>query len=120
MPHAFAISIPRPYNALCVSKLSDHRVPSSVMAWNLLIAALTIACGLLYVFSVNTASAHGYKLRKMETRVESLKTETTLLQNKVVMLSSIHELSARATALGFVPAGQLEFVHPASKSYAMR
>lgn len=119
MPNAFAISMTRPHESLGLPKPIGRRVPRGIVAWNIAIATATLACGLFYVVQVNLASTKSYELRNTEKRVDALKTETMMIQDKIVMLSSMQSLNARAAELGFVPVDRLEFVNPASKSYAL-
>jgi hypothetical protein len=120
MPHAYAISLTRPHEAFDLPKPFGRRVPRGIVAWNVIIAALTLVSGVCYVVLVNMGSAKSYERRNVEKRIEELRTETMMIQDKIVLLSSMQSLNTRAAELGFVPVDRLEFVNPAAKSYAMR
>jgi hypothetical protein len=119
MSRAFAISMTRPHETLGLPQPLGRRLPQGVWAWNLTVLLLSIALGIMYIFQVNAATAKSYHLRDEERRVEALKTETMVLQDKIVTLSSLEAVSTRASQLGFAPVDNLQFVNPASKSYAM-
>lgn len=85
----------------------------------MLVAAVTLALAFVYVVQVNRAATRGFNLRDVEKKVEKMRTEVMSLEDKVATLSSVQSLNDRSTQLGFVPVDRLEFVNPASKSYAM-
>jgi hypothetical protein len=109
----------KPHESLGLHQPIGRRLPRGMTAWNLLIATVTLVSGVIYIVQVNAATTKGYSLRTLDTRVEQLKNETMIMQDKIATLSSMQALSDRATQLGFVPIDKLEFVDPSHKSYAM-
>lgn len=114
------MSLTKPYEALGMPKPLVCRLPRGVAALNLLLLGLTLVSCLIYVVQVNRAMSTGYDLRAAENKMETLKTETMILQDKIATMSSVQALSARAAELGYEPVDKLEFVNPAEKSYAMK
>jgi len=95
------------------------RLPSGIVAWNIVILGLTVFIGAVYIIQVNMAAAKGYDLRNVEKKVDTLKTEAVVLQDKIATMSSMQALYARASELGFVPVENLEFINPAGKATAL-
>lgn len=110
----------RPHERLGLPQPLGRRLPHGLAAWNALILGCIAACCLGYVIQVNRASGRGFELRETEKRIENLKIEVRALEDSVATLSSVEALTQRAAALGFVPVDRLEFVNPASKSYALK
>lgn len=119
MPSAFALSMTNPHETLGIPQPLGRKLPQGVVAWNILIAMASLVLGVLYIVQVNMASAKGYALQRVEKQVDALKTETTVLQDKVASLSSMQAINDRATKLGFVPVDRIVYVSPVSKSYAL-
>jgi len=119
MSHAFAISLTKPHEAFGLIKPLSQRLPQGIVAWNLGLLTLTITCCVAYVVQVNLASAKNYALRDMQTKIDTLNTETMNMQDKIVTLSSMQSLNARAEQLGFAPIDKLEFVNTAGKTTAL-
>ncbi len=109
----------RPHEALGLPQPIGRKLPRGLVAWNLAIAALTIACSVVYVIVVNAAASKGYDLSKAESRVDSLNIDAMALQNKAAAMSSIQQLTGEASQLGFVAVDKVEYVNPAQKNYAL-
>lgn len=119
MSHVFAISLTKPHEAFGLAKPLGRRLPQGIVAWNLGLLSLTLVCSVAYVVQVNLASAKNYELRDQQKRIDQLKTETMNMQDKIVTLSSMQSLNARAEQLGFAPIDRLEFVSAAGKTTAL-
>ncbi len=119
MPRFFALSLTKPYETLGMPKPLITRLPNGLAAWNMLILSLSVAIGVVYIVQVNLAAAKGYVLRNIEKKVEVLKTETLVMQDKIATMSSIQMLNARASELGFMPVENLEFMNPTGKATAL-
>ncbi len=115
----FATSLTKPHEAFGFAKPIGRRLPQGIVAWNIGLLSLTVVCCVAYVVQVNLASAKNYALRDMQTKIDGLKTETMNMQDKIVTLSSMQSLNARAEQLGFAPIDKLEFVNPAAKTTAL-
>lgn len=85
---------------------------------NALILVATFVLAMIYIVQVNGAAEQGYRLRDVEKKTETLRTEVVSLEDKVATLSSVQGMSERAAQLGFVQVDRLEFANPASQSYA--
>lgn len=119
MSHAFAISLTRPHDAYGLPKSIGRRMPRGIVAWNIALVAMTVCVSIVYVVQVNLASAKSYTLREKQQKVEAVKSELMIMQDKLVTLSSMQSLNARAEQLGFAPIDRLEFLNPAAKMTAM-
>ncbi len=117
--NAFTLSLARPHEMLGLTQPIGRRLPSGLMAWNVILLATILLLSCVYVFQVNVAASKTYALRKVEKRMEVLKVETMTLQDKITALASMQALNARAHELGFVPIEQLQFVNPAAQTYAL-
>lgn len=120
MSHAFAISLTKPHEAYDLPRSIGRRLPRGIVAWNTALLVMTICLSIAYVVQVNLSSAKSYALRDTQKRIDMLKSETLIMQDKIIGLSSMQSLNARAEQLGFAPIEQLEFVNTASKSVSMR
>ncbi|MBU1033156.1 MAG: hypothetical protein ABH820_02605 [Patescibacteria group bacterium] len=109
----------RPHEKLGLKQPLGRRLPKGLVVWNVLLAGFTLAFLVTYIVQVNRAATMSFGLRDVEKKVEVLNTEVMAMEDKVATLSSMQALSDRAVALGFVTVDNLEFVNPASKSYAM-
>jgi len=109
----------RPHEALGLPQPLGRKLPRGLVAWNLAIAAFTVVCSVIYVIEVNAAASKGYDLSKAERRVEGLNIDAMALQNKAASMSSIQQLTGKASELGFVAVDKVEFVNPAQKNYAL-
>ncbi len=119
MSHAFAISLTKPHEAYGLPKSIGRRLPRGIVAWNVALVAMTVCFAFAYVVQVNLASAKSYALRDTQQKVDALKAELMTMQDKIVTLSSMQSLNARAEQLGFGSIDRLEFVNPASKITAL-
>lgn len=119
MPHAYAMSMTRPDEALGLRVPLARRLPSGVVAWNILLFTVSAALCVAYVILVNTSATKGYALRDLEKKVDGLKSETLQLQDTVVTGSSLSALSDRATRLGLVPLDRVDYVEVSNPSYAL-
>lgn len=119
MPSAFALTMTKPHETLGLPQPLSRRLPQGITAWNLIFAGLTLALVVGYVVQVNVATSKGYSLRTVEKKVDGLKTDTLVLQDKIASMSSMKALTDRALENGFVSVDQVEFVTVHGNSYAM-
>ena len=119
MPSAFALSMTHPHEVLGIPQPLGRKLPQGVVAWNMCIAVASLVLGVLYIVQVNMASAKGYALQTVQNSVDQLKTDTTVLQDKVARLSSMQAMNDRAVQLGFVPVDHIVYVSPVAKTYAL-
>lgn len=116
--NACAISITRPLEHLVLTQPLGRRLSRGIFAWQLIVFAATFVLGCVYTVHVHAATSKIYALRAAEKRVASLQMETKVLQDGIVLHSSMQAVNARAAQLGFAPIDRFEFVNPASGSYA--
>ncbi|MFA5185637.1 MAG: hypothetical protein WC551_04060 [Patescibacteria group bacterium] len=119
MSRCYAISMTRPHEALGLPQPLGRRLPQGLAGWNLFLAALTIVCGLVYIVEINASTSKGYGLSQAQKRVDELKIQTLALQNKAASLTSLQELSQKASTLGLAPVEKIEYLNPTSKNYAL-
>ena len=119
MSRAYAFAMTRPHERLQLPMPFGRRLPQGIAGWNILVAVALASLVIIYVVQVNRAASRGFQLRNVEKKVDALHIEVTDLEDKVATLSSVQSMSARADALGFVSIDHLEFVNPASRSYAV-
>ncbi|MFA5936144.1 MAG: hypothetical protein WC787_04830 [Patescibacteria group bacterium] len=110
----------RPHERLGLRQPLGRRLPQGIVGWNLLVAGASIAFMVAYIFQVNLAASRAFTLRDVERKVDTLKTEVVALEDKTATLSSVQAMTDRAVQLGFVTVERLEFVNPASRSYALK
>jgi len=120
MSRTLALAMTRPHERFGLPLPLGRRLPQGIVGWNVLVAAATVALVAAYIFQVNLASSRAFALRDVERQVDGLKTEVMALEDKTATLSSVQAMTERATQLGFIPAERLEFVNPASRSYALK
>lgn len=110
----------RPHERLGLKRPGVRRLPNGFAALNMMVMAVTVFMVVGYILQINKASARGFVLRDVEQRMENLKTDVLILEDKAARLSSLESLGAQADALGMVEVNYVEYIHPASKSYALR
>jgi len=109
----------RPHESLGLPQPVGRRLPQGMSGWNLILAVLSCACVCLYIVEVNGAASKSYQLRDAQRRVDTLNTEATILQNSYVAQTSLHAISTKAQALGFVPVDSIQYMNPNSQAYAL-
>ena len=119
MSHAFVISMTRPHEALGLRQPVGRRLPQGLAGWNLALFAVSLLLVGAYIVQVNSAAAKAYQLRDMQSHVDELRTEATILQNQYVAETSLRAISEKASQLGFVPVDSIQYVNPSAGSYAM-
>jgi hypothetical protein len=118
MSRTLALAMTRPHERFGLPQPLGRRLPQGIVGWNVLVAAVSVALVVAYVFQVNLASSRSFALRDVERKIDSLKVDVMSLEDKTATLSSMQAMTERAAQLGFVPVDKQEFVNPASKSYA--
>ena len=119
MPAAYAISMTRPHEAFGLPKSLGRRLPRGIAAWNALFVGLSVVFAMFYIVQVNLSSSKSYELEHVQRHVDDLNTQMMITQEKIVTLSSMQSVNSRAMELGFTPVDRLQFLNPASKSYAL-
>ena len=119
MGFTYAISMTRPHEALGLRQPMGRRLPQGLQAWNIALSIVAIVLTGMYVVEVSGAAAKSYRLRDVERRVETLKTEATILQNEYIGQTSLKTLSGKATELGFVPVDAIQYVQSNPSGYAL-
>lgn len=119
MSRTFAMAMTRPHERLQLPLPIGRRLPQGIVGWNMLIAGTVFICIALYIIQVNQAASRGFHLRDVERHVDGLTTQVRALEDQVATLSSVQSMTQRAEQLGFVTVDHLEFVNPASRSYAL-
>ncbi len=119
MSRALTLAMTRPHEKLGLSQPLGRRLPRGLAMGNALFLCLAVAFLASYVVQVNRGAARSFNLRDVEKKVETLNTDVLSLEDKIATLSSVQALSDRAASLGFVKIDRLEFLNPASKSYAL-
>jgi hypothetical protein len=115
----FATTMTKPHEALGLPQPLARRLPQGIVAWNLVVAGLTMVMAVGYVVQVNVATSKGYSLRTVEKKVDALNTDTLVLQDKIASMSSMKALIDRATENGFVSVDHVDFVAVRANTYAM-
>lgn len=110
----------RPHESLGLPQPLGRRLPQGLVSWNIVLLALMLVSSTIYVIQVNRASMRGFHLREVERHLEAVRSDVMALDDRIATLSSVQSLTQRADQLGLVSADRLEFVNPASKSYAVR
>ena len=110
----------RPHERLGLPQPIGRRLPTGVVSWNIVIAVITVILAVVYIVQVNRAATQGFALRDAAKEVEAKRTQVTSLADDVAVLSSVQAMSERANQMGYIPVERLEFVNPASKSYALK
>jgi hypothetical protein len=88
------------------------------LAWYVVLWVLLLVSGFTYVSFMITASAKGFQLRDVQSRLDRLQTESRALETQVASLSSIQQLSDRAHQAGFIAVQRVDAVNAVGHSYA--
>lgn len=120
MFRAYALTMTRPQERFGLTpSMSRELARHPYLGWYVVLWVLILAFGFTYVSFMITASAKGFQLRDVESRLERLRTESRALETQVASLSSIQQMTDRARAMGFVNVDRVASVSAASHSYAL-
>lgn len=82
--------------------------------------ALTLTFGVLYVIQVNSASTKGFTLRDLEDNNSQLQQDNQKLAAEIDRLRSISSVSERETFLGLVKVQDVTYIKAGTSEVALR
>jgi cell division protein FtsB len=94
--------------------IHDQRVLRVIML------ALTLAFGILYVVQVNAASTKGFTLRDLEQANQDMRRENDKLAAEIDRLRSLASVSERETFLGLVKLQNVTYIKAGNSEVALR
>ena len=119
MSHSYALTMTKPHERFGMTQSLGRRLAQEpYLAWYVLLWVLLLVSGFTYVSFMITASAKGFQLRDVQSRLERLQTDSRALETQVASLSSIQQLSDRAEHAGFVAVQRVDSVNAVGHSYA--
>jgi cell division protein FtsB len=92
----------------------DQRVLRVIML------ALTLAFGILYVIQVNAASTKGFTMRDLERANQDMRRENDKLAAEIDRLRSLASVSERETFLGLVKLQNVTYIKAGNSEVALR
>jgi len=110
----------RPHERLGMKKPLVRRLPNRYAMASAITFGAVLIMAIGFIVQVNQSAARGFILRDVEQKIENLRTEVLILEDKAARLSSVASLGQRADELGLVPVSYVKYVHAASKSYALK
>ncbi len=83
------------------------------------LVASTLVFGVLYLFKINTVSAHGFVISELETKLVELERENKKLDVQIASHRSVQSIEARLGGLGLVVAGDIQYAKQVGTSIAL-
>jgi cell division protein FtsL len=87
--------------------------PTQILQFNVLILALIMVFGFLYLFQINSLGTKGYEIRQLEQKIKILQVDNKALQLQSSNLSSITKIQKDAETLNMVPATEVTYIKDA-------
>ncbi len=85
----------------------------------MMLAAVLLSLGVVYLWQVNAVAAIGYEMRDLEARVQTLQKENKKLELAVTEKQSTAHVMKRLEELAMVPAGVVSYVQATSVDVAL-
>ena len=85
--------------------------------------ALVICClvfGLAYFWQVNSVSTRGFKIRELQTGIDTLKESNHKLELQAATAQSWQNIQEKIKQLNMVESGQVEYLRPAGSDVAIK
>lgn len=120
MTRPYAIAMTRPRQHFGFKEPIGRQIPHGAMGWGLVMLGVWLVCAAVYVTQVTTAAPRSDKLETYQRKIDQLERDVMAAEDGISQASSMHALTERAQALGFVPASQLQFINPASHAFVRR
>lgn len=73
-----------------------------------------------YLVTLNSITANGYKIDKMQDKISELKKESSELILSLSSMQSMETVSKNVTSLGMVEAGSIDYVMPDQPAMAKK
>ena len=71
---------------------------------------LILSSLIVYVVQMNNLATGGYKIKKLENNITELKATSKELNDKILKMQSVQEISAKVSKLEMVSADQVEYL----------
>lgn len=94
-------------------------LPLNHKSYGILMLALILVCGILYLSQINSLATKGYKINELENNVKRLESVNKKLQVQVTEMRSMANLETRLTQLNMVPVGHVEYIKVIDSSVAV-
>ncbi len=92
---------------------SDYK--SSRQRWlNLAMLVVLMACGVVYLFQINSLSTKGYQMHLLEKEIATLQTSNDKLEMQTIEARSLRTLQGKINTLGLVSANDPVYLAKAS------
>jgi len=98
------------FSGLKQTKSFVRVIEEHVALINIVVLALILVVGMLYIIQVNHSVTKGYEIRDLETMIGDLRLETELLESQVAENRSMAAVDERVQMLGMVPATGTDYV----------
>lgn len=80
---------------------------------------LAAICASMYVFQMNRAATKGYQLRDLDSQVQALQNQVTVLEDKAAKKQALRTIEDEVKGLGYVPVEQVQFIDVGHNAYAV-
>lgn len=97
-----------------------HAIVHDQRVMKVIMLALTLAFGILYVVQVNAASTKGFTMRDLDSHNQELRRENDRLAAEIDRLRSLASVSERETFLGLVKMRNVTYIKAGSGEVALR
>ncbi len=107
------------FSGLKQTKSFVQAIEEHVALINIIVLALILIVGMLYIIQVNRSVTKGYEIRDLETAISDLRLETERLESQVAESRSMAEIDERVQMLGMVPSSGPEYVSAGTPTVAL-
>ncbi len=120
MPRGHAIALRQPQVALGLSMPAGKKIAKAAKAsWAGAFLMLAAVCASTYVFQMNRAATKGYQLRDLDTQVQTLQDQVTVLEDQAAKKQALHTIEEEVKGMGYVAVDQMEFIDVGRNAYAV-
>lgn len=121
MSRAYAsVAYRQPQAALGLSMPAGKKIAKAAKhSWAGAFLMLAAVCASMYVFQMNRAATKGYQLRDLDSQVQALQDQVTVLEDKAAKKQALRTIEDEVKGLGYVPVEQVEFVDVGHNAYAV-
>lgn len=85
----------------------------------ILILALILLSGLIYLIQINQVATGGFEVRALEEKIGDLKEDNKKLELQITELQSLSRLNEEVKDLDLVAQGEVDYLIPKEEAYAL-
>lgn len=90
--------------------MPKRKTKTNLFHWNLALLVFTVVLALTYLFTINSLSTDGFKIRTLEQQFGTLEAVNKNLEMQVSDLTSVTRIQLQAVNSNFVPVTNVTFI----------